>query len=313
MLFIILQNLNQRDSDNSVSSVPSHSDVTRSQHVLTREQGRKLYYEVYGHRSGEPVLFLHGLITGTDLTEDNIEYLHQNKIKLIAPHRAGFGHSDPLINGDYLTEFGADITAVLAAENVKKCKILGHSMGSYYAYYLGTHLANKFSKITIVSGAVPFTSMAQISKLHKRQRILTYTGKFTPQLLPFVLRGSAMQVKKYGAEDLIEALYKDSPFDYHLLTDPKYRDVLIKGFEASFRQGVGSILADGVCLHGDGWDDLVSSCKLPIRLFHGQHNQAVPVQQVQDFIDQHNKLSLTIIDSGQLIFYEFIDTVMADI
>lgn len=254
-------------------------------------------------------MFLHGLVTGTNFTDKNIEYLHQHKIKLIAPHRAGFGQSDGYFADDRLAQFTADINAVLSAENVKKCDLLGHSMGSYYAYYLGANMPEKFSKITIVSGAVPFTSMAHINKLHKRQRILTYTGKYTPKLLPFILRGSAMQVKKYGAEDLIDALYKDSPLDYKLLGDPMYRQILVKGFEAAFNQGIDTILADGICLHGDEWDKLTSACKTPITIFHGLQNQAVPIQQVQDFIGKHKHLTLKPINCGQLLFYKYIEAV----
>lgn len=314
-LFTILQNFETLDKDlhQSIDGTNSKKSTnTKNKHFLIRENGRKLYYEIYGHPAGKPTLFMHSLVTGTDFTAENINYLHHHKIKLIAPHRASFGFSDPYLMDDLLFQFVEDIKAILDAEKVKECKLIGHAMGSFYAYYLGAHLGDRIKAIRIVSGAVPFTKIAHINELHKRQRILTYTGKYTPNLLPFLIKGSAMQLKKYGADDLLDAIYGDSGFDYKLIGDPKYRQILLNGFETSFRQGAGSIINDAKCLYSNCWDKLVASCKAPIILCHGGQNKAVPIQQVYDFVDVHHNLTLNIIDGGQLILYKYIEQVLAD-
>ncbi len=311
-LFAILQNFDAKalvSYDDKINQL-SQATISQSKHVLLRENGRKLYYEIYGHPAGKPILFLHSLVTGTDLTDKNIQYLHKHKLKLIAPHRASFGYSDPYLLNDLLFQFVEDVKAVLEVEKIKECKIIGHAMGAFYAYYLGAYLPEKIKAIRIISGAVPFTKLLHINQLHKRQRILTYTGKYTPKLLPFLVKGAAMQLKKYGAEDLIDALYGDSEFDHQLVKDPTYRKILVNGFENSFRHGTQSIINDGRCLHGNKWNRLVANCKVPISLYHGKQNKAVPLQQVIDFVDVHNNLELSILEGGQLIFYKYIEQVL---
>lgn len=303
--FALLQSFEHQESGGILEAQSNCQQFTANSKTLIRENGRKLYYEIYGHPDGEPVLFMHGILNGTKLPQNIIDYLHKNKLKFFAPHRPAFGRSDPLTTDDKIGAFTQDILALLDQENIQTCKIVGHSVGSYYAYHLGSQLGGRISKIRIIGGAVPFTSNAHINVLNKRQRVTAYTAKYTPQLLPFLMRGSAMQVKKYGAESLIDALYEDSEFDYELIKTPEIREIIISGFEASFKHGVGSVVADGRYIFGDKWNDMIENCTMPIEIFHGADNQAVPLAQVQEFASLHDKISLTIIKGGQLIFYKY--------
>lgn len=286
------------------------SEPLAKTHILKREDGRDFYYETYGHPNGEPVLFMHGIMTGTDLTSEMSDYLHAQNIKLIAPHRPGFGCSAALATANMIDFFTDDIVALLAAENIENCKILAHSSGSFYAYHLGSILPHIITKIRVISGAVPFTRAEHIRVLNPRQRIVTNTAKYTPKLLPFLLRGSEKQVKKYGAESLIDALYEDSEVDYALIKQPEIRELIIKGFEASFKQGVSSPVADGLYIFSDRWRQMVTACQMPIELFHGADNQAVPMEQVNDFFDEFDEISIEIVDGGQLIFYKFFENML---
>lgn len=308
--FTLLQNFDHQESSADLTAASSHLMAMSKNNILIREDGRKFYYETYGHPDGEPCLFMHGLMTGTELTRSAIKYLYNHKIKLFAPHRAGFGMSDNH-GGDYKIEcFTQDILALLDAEKVDEFKILAHSAGSFYAYHLGAELLLRVRKIRVVGGAVPFTSRQQINAFNPRQRVVAYTAKYTPQLLPFLLRGSELQVKKYGAEGLIDALYEDSEFDYELIKDPEIRDIIVSGFEASFQQGVDSVVNDGRYLFSDAWNAMVANYGLPIEIYHGTDNQAVPIAQVEEFVARHNNLSLNVIEGGQLIYYKLFSQVM---
>ena len=308
--FTLLQNFDhQQVEDDLISGAPSLMAMSKNNFIL-REDGRKFYYEIYGHPKGEPCVFMHGLMTGTELTRANIKYLYNRKIKLLAPHRAGFGMSENHANGYKIVDFTQDILAMLSHEKVDDFKILAHSAGSFYAYHLGAELTARVRKIRIIGGAVPFTTRQQINVFNPRQRVVAYTAKYTPQLLPFLLRGSELQVKKYGAESLIDALYEDSEFDYELIKDIEIRDIIVSGFEASFQQGVASAVNDGRYLFSDAWNDMVAGCGLPIEIYHSTDNQAVPLAQVEEFVALHNNLSLNVIDGGQLIYYKFFTQVM---
>lgn len=299
--FTMLQNIDPLESENALDG----SDLVVNGKFLQRENGRNFYYETYGHPKGEPVLFMHGIMTGTDFTQDMSNDLFAQKIKLIAPHRPGFGKSDGLTTEDCIGFFTDDVLAMLDTEQVETCKILAHSCGSFYAYHLGSILPERITKIRVISGAVPFTSAEHMSALNPRQRVVGYTAKYTPKLLPFLLRSSEMQIKKYGAESLIDALYADSEFDYELIKQPEIRRIIVNGFEGSFAQGVSSVVTDGLYIFSDRWNDMLRACQMPMEVIHGADNQAVPMQQVKDFFNQHKNLSVEIVDGGQLILYKY--------
>lgn len=311
--FALLQSFEHQERGGLLEAQGNGLQLTTRNKTLIRDNGRKLYYEIYGPADGEPILFMHGIMNGTELPQNIIDYLHRHKLKFFAPHRPAFGMSDPFEGDDIIGAFTQDILALLDEENIQNCKIVGHSVGSYYAYHLGSRLSGRISKIRIIGGAVPFTKPAHISVLNKRQRVTAFTAKYTPQLLPFLLRGSAMQVKKYGAESLIDALYQDSEFDYELIKDPELREIVISGFEASFKHGVGSVVADGRYIFGDRWNAMIEACTMPIEIYHGADNQAVPLAQVQEFVDLHDKLAFEVIDGGQLIFYKFFEKTLKNL
>lgn len=92
-LFVSLSN-DKPDPTEKIED-PAYSLLNLTFHNnIDRANGRKLYYEIYGKPTSKPVIFLHGAISGTKLSQNIIRQLWQKDIKLICPHRAGFGNSN---------------------------------------------------------------------------------------------------------------------------------------------------------------------------------------------------------------------------
>lgn len=56
-LFTVLQNFDYQETNHQTNIINHKSNeqlVTKSHHILHRQNGRKLYYDVYGHRAGRP-------------------------------------------------------------------------------------------------------------------------------------------------------------------------------------------------------------------------------------------------------------------
>ena len=89
--------------------------------------GSKLAYGVAG--SGKAVVLVHGFGEDGSVWQHQVPTL-QNKFKVIVPHLPGSGTSE--LQQDMSMEGMADsINAILEAEGITECAMIGHSMGGY--------------------------------------------------------------------------------------------------------------------------------------------------------------------------------------
>lgn len=312
-LFSALQHYSYKQNDYVLDSIepPVTSGVKIKQSTfIERPDGRSLYYEVYGDPNGKPVLFLHGMISGTKLPQENIMILRRNKIKLICPHRAGFGYSDINRTKNKLDGFIADIVALLDHEKIYSCPVIGHLAGAYYAYLLANKISKRVERLRIINGVVPLRSTKQINQMNGRQRIIAYTAIYTPKLLPFLLKAAIAQIKKDGIDNMMDALFKQSKHDYELFQSTEIHDIITNGFQSCIAQGIQSFVDDTNFISRKNWDDLIAQCPVPIDVFHATEDPVIAIFQVHELIKRHSNLNFKELDGGQLILYKHGETLL---
>jgi pimeloyl-ACP methyl ester carboxylesterase len=90
-----------------------------------------LSYRVEGvEGTGLPVLLIHGFAEDGAIWDGQVEYLKQ-RYRLIIPDLPGSGQSSPLSGPTTLEELADLIKALLDAEGIAQCILIGHSMGGY--------------------------------------------------------------------------------------------------------------------------------------------------------------------------------------
>lgn len=77
-----------------------------------------------------PLVLLHGFAEDNFVWERQIAPLAKG-YRLIIPDLPGSGHSSPLANLPSMEELATAVKAILDAESVKECILIGHSMGGY--------------------------------------------------------------------------------------------------------------------------------------------------------------------------------------
>mgnify|MGYP000399666178 CR=1 FL=1 len=118
-----------------------------------------LSYRLIG--SGKPVVLLHGFGEDSQIWNKQIDFL-QNHCLLIIPDIPGSGKSEPLrLNNksdDYisLTDYADCIYAILIAEKIDNCILLGHSMGGY----ISLAFAEKYPSYLNAFGLVHSSALA---------------------------------------------------------------------------------------------------------------------------------------------------------
>lgn len=91
---------------------------------------RQLFF--YESGEGFPVVFIHGFCESSTIWKSLSKELSEG-FRVICPDLPGFGNS-PLPENDFsLEEIGDYLVAWLKGHNIKKCIVIGHSLGGYIA------------------------------------------------------------------------------------------------------------------------------------------------------------------------------------
>lgn len=95
-------------------------------------QGNKIAYNVFGE--GKPVVLIHGFGEDSTVWRNQIAVL-KTKYQLILPDLPGSGQS-AMINDMSMEGIAEAVIAILDAEKIYACPVIGHSMGGYISLAL---------------------------------------------------------------------------------------------------------------------------------------------------------------------------------
>ncbi len=284
--------------------------ASRTDHLAL--PSRSLPVELHGPENGTPVLFMHGMLDGTGVTRRATKALHDLNLRLICPHRPAFGASDPDPEGPVGApqRFAQFLGELARRMNLDRPIMLGHMAGALYAFAAAR--ACGAAGIVNVAGGVPIRSSAQFAAMTRRQRLVAYTARHTPSVLPFVLRAGIRQIKGSASRRFMHSLYEHAPVDNAMIQDDEISELILAGYRFSVAQGHLAFQTDSYQVVRD-WSDLVAqSAPCPVRLVHGAHDPVVSLDSVRDFAaTEPDRIELVARpDAGQLVFYQEPETVL---
>lgn len=276
---------------------------------------RQMMIEHYGDPDGYPVVFFHGMLDGNSMTYAFQAELRRHNLRLICPVRPWFGAAPGSVGPPETAaqRFGADIAQLLRGLEVKKPIFLGHMAGALYAFASAAALDDNPPRgIVNVAGGVPIVSLNQFSSMSRRQRLVAYTARYTPAILPFVVRAGISQMDNGGNRAFLHSLYESTPDDMQILADPEIRDLVLSGYRFTVQQGHKAFEVDGHNVVRD-WSALADATKVPVKLLHGASDPVVSAESVRAFAAHRgNRISLEVMDgAGQLLLYKHHKKVIA--
>jgi len=308
-----LLHLLMRVAENHGPSRPAAPISQGKMTTILLDSGILMPVEVHGPANGKPVIFLHGMLDGASLTLQLREALALRGFRFICPTRPWFGDAEP----DYgpmdtaPARIGTDLREMCEKLGIRNAIVLGHMAGSVYAFASAAKAPDHIDAIVSVSGGVPIVSRSQFADMSHRQRIVAYTARYTPSLLPFVVRAGINQINSGGTERFMQSLYADAPIDMQVLADPEVSRIVLEGYKFATRQGHSAFEIDSYQVVRD-WSHLVAGSDVPVKLIHGAHDPVVSAKSVRDFArDLGNRASLEIFeDAGQLLLHQFPERVL---
>jgi pimeloyl-ACP methyl ester carboxylesterase/DNA-binding CsgD family transcriptional regulator len=279
-----------------------HSDIR----FFELPSGRTMPYRVFGPSEGRPILFLHGMLDGVQITSRIDAILHRLNLRIIGPERPFYGSAEgstvPVAGA--LEAFANDAAALVEHLDLKDFILLAHMAGSMSAFAISPLVGDRVRAIVAVAAGVPIVSSQQIKAMSPRQRMIAYTARYAPSALPFILRAGIRQIDAGGARQFMQALYPAGSADRAACDDAEIFEVVSEGYRFAVAQGHRAFEIDSYHVIRD-WSHLVDRSPHPVHIFHGCQDPVVKIGSVRDFASRHGDRT-TLYEHphiGQLLYY----------
>ncbi|MEP3677221.1 alpha/beta fold hydrolase [Sulfitobacter sp.] len=296
-----------------IKSPPSAKIPDRVHNIALPD--RNMPVETFGDPLGMPVIFFHGMLDGNGISQRLRNLLDENSFHLICPVRPSFGTAPPDETGPVATapaRLARDIKTLMERMGIKQALFLGHMAGSVYAMHAAASLGKRVCGILSVAGGAPLVSTSQFATMSPRQRVVGLTARYTPRLLPFIIRAGINQLDNAGERQFMQSLYQTSPIDMRVANDPETTQILYGGYHFTIAQGHRAFEIDSYHVVRD-WTSIAMQSNQPVELLHGMHDPVVSYSSIQAYHRQlGDRARLTgLPDSGQLILYQNPEEVIA--
>jgi len=253
---------------------------------VTTADGRTIAYATFGSASRTPLLAFHGTPGSRLFGRLLAEQAREHDVQVIVVDRPGFGQSDPdpaFGPGDV----AGIVDPVLDTLGYSQVDVLGFSGGAPYALALADARPDRVGSVDVVSGAVP--PSLQVDQ-PSQMRLLSGMARRTPRLLGGLLRGQSWLARRRPA--VVAGQYTD-PQD---VPDSIVDDVADEFVAAIAETRSGTIRELEAA--GSAWPVELDSIEPPVRLWHGDRDENVPIAGARRLADHLSDATLTVCDGA---------------
>ncbi len=247
---------------------PSHSD-----HTLTLPDGRTLGYARFGPQSGTPILYCHGNF-GSRMDPAMLPpaLLQQFGVQMIAPDRPGIGLST-FQEKRTVAHWPADIAALADALAIERFALIGISGGSPFAAACAQHLADRLTRVAIVSGVAPigaqkWQNIGVSATYFGMARRSTWLVSLILAMTRWGLRNEIVFLERASAS--MPAADRDA-----LLNNSQARRGFLATMHASLSSGLKGLAYDAMLI-ARPWNIDLGAIRSPVQLWHGEADENAP-------------------------------------
>jgi len=298
-----------------ISDLHEYPPAQGEARIVHLKDGRKMVVHEIGDPDGIPVVFIHGMLDGVAFNKSVAAKISSANIRMISPVRSCFGESDPLPDGaDCVQTFIDDLVQVLDAFGIDKFHLLGHMGGALYTFAAAAAMPDRVHAVVNASGGVPIVDARQFDMMSPRQKLIAVTARYTPRLLPTILRAGIYLMDSGGSDKFMQALYQENTHDRLFTKNPEIRAAVFEGYRFAVAQGHRAFELDAQLVTRN-WSSFVDKTKVPVYLHHGVHDPVVHISSVRKFAARYSNITLfEQDDTGQTLFFEYpervIDTIL---
>lgn len=257
--------------------------------------GRTLAFAQIGPSGGVPVFYFHGIPGSRN--DFDLPYSRPSldgvDARLIGIDRPGFGGSS-FQKGRRYADWPADVTQVADHLGIDRFAVLGYSAGGPYVAACAHALGERLTFAGIVSGDGPAETPDFRRDMGRTDAIMSRLARLLPPLARLAIAQAASQATKKPEKFSATFDSELSAPDLELHADPELRAGVRQTFVESTRQGPAGIVED-YRVWGSPSGILYEEIELPVRLWHGDADEIVPLHHAKHVAGRIPRAELTVL------------------
>ena len=273
--------------------------------TMRLRDGRRFDYLRQGAARGAPVLVLHTLGYGAQLTAAAHRYADAKGLSTISPLRAGHAYSDPAPESDAEALFDQaadDMAALLDQLGIGRVRMIGHAAGAAHAIRFASRYPERVNAIVMVCRG-PIWRNEWLNEVSPNHRAFALVLRHLPGAARLIVGAILQHFNKNGARDYAAKGALNSPPDLAALADPEILHLIGHGVTFGLRQGAEAYCREFAQMQLDLTDE-ARALTCPLTLIYGAQDHIAPPVWAQRFaqaVPQTRMIELA--DAGHYLFY----------
>ncbi|SDQ61986.1 alpha/beta fold hydrolase [Natronobacterium texcoconense] len=259
----------------SVPSTPDSRRKSGEQRTVPFEDGRIVYAE-YGSPDGRPVLLFHGTPGSRRVGRLFESHARAQDVRLLVPDRPGYGRSTPRSDRT-LADTGTFVEAVLESAGVSRADVVGFSGGGPHALALAATHEHLVGEVDVVSATPPPTLSPSRSQMH---RVLGTLATTAPTVLRGLFRIQAWAAARRPPSFVLSGF---TTAEEQTAISDEAAELLKQDFLEALSSTHGFVTE--TALFGQEWGFSLAEIDRPVRLWHGDADETVPVEGARAMAD----------------------------
>ena len=256
---------------------------------------RTLMVSEYGVQGGRDVVYFTASTVPAE-TEHWRSCVTQAGLRLIAPHRPGFGGSTAVGDWDKTAEFLAEMCRDRLQLSPQHPPIfVGHREGGILACDVAQRLSDVLAieDVFLIGTGVPGKNQKSRNMSRNARALST---------IPSALRLGYRTARRVflsgdrGAEQIAKFFFKDSPYDQELIKEPGPKAALMGNLAYCFENT--DLIVDDVAKWTSNWASSLRKQMPGVRwhFLHGEHHEFMELADTAAFCEAHEDTSLTVLE-----------------
>jgi len=234
-----------------------------------------------GAETGQPVIFLHGLVDGIAGVQRLQSQFRTGGFRVYAPLRCGYGQSGPVPSPELSMDVFIDqLEILIERENLRRPILLGHRGGAAYAHIAARRLRDRVAGAVIVSGIGPVRKLSELSALTRHHWMMASAAAYGPGFLPLAAKLWARSIRQNGPMALLRQKPRSTMEIIGAGSTAQLSALLQSSHELSLLQSGAGMMADLHWVVND-WRRHIDGHSAPVIYVHSDDDQVTTVERLQ--------------------------------
>ena len=271
---------------------------------------RRLDYLILGDPNGRPLMFFpldYGLVRWPASAEAEAA---RRGIKIIVAVRPGYGGSTPVPKGTpHIAQVVDDLEFLLDKMGVGPVPFITLGGDSFIAMAYFATYPERMTALIACGGVLPLTRPEQYERMDKWHRFILAGARYTPHLLPFMVKAGFALARRLGKRGFVHAVYGKSKADVATFEIPEVFEAMVCGSEVSLSDthSAHDAFSREVIHHETtDWSAEGAALKgaIPVHFLNGLQDPQVPPATLAEFQRDYDWIDYRVYpDAGQLVFF----------